>query len=95
MVIPNLRNRESIPDEKRKKLGRDDYKPQLISFRNPMLVRLFEKLVDKAPSALSISEMLPSPKHLQQFGDKRYITEMVVQWESGIDEEFKIEGAEA
>lgn len=86
VIMNNLRSNDKLEPEERKKVGRDDYKPQLISFNSPVLVRLFEKLVDKTPRTMTLSEMLPAPSQLQKFGDSRFITELVVQWEAGIDE---------
>ena len=74
---------EGLDEAMRKKIGRDDYKPQFLSFRNPILVRLFEKLVEKAPRTLTVSEMLPDTADLAAFGENHYVTEFVVQWDTG------------
>ncbi|MBN8703136.1 MAG: lantibiotic dehydratase [Bacteroidetes bacterium] len=63
-----------------KKLGRDDYKPQYISFSNPYLVNLFEKLSDKSPISMKIEEMLPNTNQLFTINGHKHITEFVVQW---------------
>ena len=71
---------ENIDPEQMKKLGRDDYKPQYISFRNPFLVKLFEKSLIKVPETLKLEEMLPASNQLVQIVNSRYVTEFVVQW---------------
>ena len=71
---------ENAKPEDKKKLGRDDYKPQYINFNNPFLVNLFEKSIEKVPAVLRIEEMLPGSKDLQKFNTNRYVTECVFQW---------------
>jgi hypothetical protein len=68
------------PDPSAKKQGRDDYKPQYISFNSPLLVSFFEKITGKISNSLRIEEMLPSPRSLFTMGNKRHVTEFVVQW---------------
>ena len=80
LFITNRWDSENLKPEDRKKLGRDDYKPQYINFYNPFLVNLFEKLLEKVPNTLRIEEMLPGSKYLQKFNHQRYITECVFQW---------------
>jgi hypothetical protein len=63
-----------------KKAGRDDYKPQYISFNSPLLVTFFEKITAKAGYSLKIEEMLPAPGSLLRMGDSSHVTEFVVQW---------------
>lgn len=62
------------------RVSRDDYKPQYISFKNPFLVNLFEKLIARVPSVLKIEEMLPNSQQLLRLGRRRYVTEFVIQW---------------
>lgn len=71
---------ENTEPEAAKKLGRDDYKPQYISFKNPLLIRLFEKLLYKVPKTLKIEEMLPNSQQLVNIHNKQYVTEFAVQW---------------
>ncbi|NUM81836.1 lantibiotic dehydratase [bacterium] len=71
-----------IGEEDRKKLRRDDYKPQYISFKNPFLVNLFAKLITKVPKNLIIEEMLPAPGQLNKIGNVGYVTESLVQWQN-------------
>lgn len=66
-----------------RKLGRDDYKPQYLDFTNPLLVRLFEKLIGKTPRGITITEMLPAPEHLCRIRGRPYVTEATLQWYSG------------
>ena len=83
VCINDSRDGKEVDPEKAKKLGRDDYKPQYLSFRNPLLIRLFDKLVEKTPVAIKINEMFPSPDSLLRLGGERYITEFVIQWDTG------------
>jgi hypothetical protein len=71
---------QMLDDDARRKMGRDDYKPQYISFKNPFLVKLFEKLIQKVPTTMRIEEMLPNSQQLLKIGESRYVTEFVVQW---------------
>jgi hypothetical protein len=80
LFLVDRRQLERIPEEKKKKLGRDDYKPQYICFDNPFLVNLFEKALPKAPASVKIEEMLPDSRQLLRLGKNRHITEFVVQW---------------
>lgn len=80
--IPETREMEKLDEEARKKLGRDDYKPQYMSFNNPLLIRLFEKIVEKAPNSITLTEMLPGASELVHMGGERYVTEFVMQWET-------------
>lgn len=66
--------------EDRKKLGKDDYKPQYMNFSNPLLVNLFEKAITKVPVSLKIEEMLPGSEQLFQLGKEKHIIEFMVQW---------------
>ena len=82
---------ENMDAEARAKMRRDDYKPQYISFQNPFLVGLLEKLLLRVPKTLKIVEMLPNSEQLltispEQTGDKaadRYVTEFIIQWYEG------------
>lgn len=76
----NRWDRENIKPEEQKRIGRDDYKPQYISFRNPFLVSLFEKSLNKVPRTLRIVEMLPDSRQLLKIGGNRHIMEFLVQW---------------
>lgn len=67
----------------RARIGRDDYKPQYISFHNPFLVTLFEKLLHKVPDTLKIEEMLPGSEQLLVFEQEKRVTEFVFQWYQG------------
>lgn len=62
------------------KTGRDDYKPQYIDFRSPVLVSLFERLVIKVSTMFKIEEMLPASSHLASIGNERFVTECTLQW---------------
>jgi hypothetical protein len=62
----------------KKKVAKDDYKPQYINFSNPFLVRLFEKSLDKVVDRLKLGEMLPGSEQLLRINGKKYVTEFVV-----------------
>lgn len=66
--------------KKQKRVGRDDYKPQYIDFNNPLLVNLFSKLVNKVPESMKIEEMLPRSDQLFKIGNKKFVTEHMIQW---------------
>lgn len=71
---------DNIKPEEGKKLGRDDRKPQYISFKNPFLVSLFSSMISKVPGTLRIEEMLPNSQQLNIIGADKHVTEFVVQW---------------
>ncbi len=70
----------NMKKEEQKQFSRDDYKPQFISFTNPLLLNLFEKLIHKAPGFLRMEEMLPDSKQLLQVANRRHVTEFLIQW---------------
>lgn len=88
-INPNRDNQQAANEnpEAYKKLGRDDYKPQYICFKNPMLLSLFENMLQRVPEFLKIEEMLPNSQELIEVGDGRRVTESVVQWYTNISEE--------
>ena len=51
----------------------DDYKPQYISFHQPLLVGMFKRLLARAGTYITIEEMLPAPK-------KDQVKEYLIQW---------------
>ncbi len=57
------------------KAGRDDYKPQYISFTNPYLVDLFERMCHKVTDVMEIQEMLP-------ITTTGRVKEILIQWYS-------------
>ena len=63
-----------------KKLTKDDYKPQYIDLRNPLLINLLEKLISKAPVSIKIQEMLPASGQMLKIDNERFVSEFVVQW---------------
>jgi hypothetical protein len=63
-----------------KKFSADDYKPQYINFRNPLLVTLFEKNLQKVTNYLKIEEMLPQSVNLMNIGGKKFVSEFFFQW---------------
>lgn len=70
----------NVAPELKKRLTRDDYKPQYIDFRQPLLVNLFEKLALKTPQSMKVVEMLPASGEMLRIDDKRYVSEFVMQW---------------
>ncbi len=71
---------QNLEPEIQRKISRDDYKPQYISFKNPFLINLLEKSLKRVPNTLKIVEMLPNSHQLLHVGINRYITEFVLQW---------------
>ncbi len=71
---------QNLKPEIQKKISRDDYKPQYISFKNPFLTNLLEKSFKRVPYRLKIVEMLPNSQQLLRVASNRYITEFVLQW---------------
>lgn len=63
-----------------KKVTKDDYKPQYIDFRNPLLINLLEKLIAKASVSIKIQEMLPDSGQMLKIDNERFVSEFVVQW---------------
>lgn len=78
-LMGRMGNQDLKPEEARR-LGRDDYKPQYIDFRNPFLTNLFRKVVKKATRTLRIEEMLPNSEQLAIIGGKKRVTEFLIQW---------------
>ncbi len=76
----NQNNQENVDTDAAKRVTRDDYKPQYISFRNPFMVKLFEGLLSKVMSTLKIEEMLPNSEQMAEIAQQKYVTECVVQW---------------
>jgi hypothetical protein len=79
-VFLNPGRKQNADPEAAKKLGRDDYKPQYISFNSPALILMLDKMLAKAPAAVKFDEMLPSPDSLLQIDGKPFVSECVVQW---------------
>lgn len=71
---------ENIDTDAARRITRDDYKPQYISFCNPFMVKLFETSLSKVANVLKIEEMLPNSKQLATVGGQPFVTECVVQW---------------
>ncbi|ASK29766.1 hypothetical protein CEY12_06440 [Chryseobacterium sp. T16E-39] len=55
--------------------NKDDYKPQFISFEQPLLFSLFTKLLNRAVSYIYLEEVLPSVHHSQE-----RVSEHLIQW---------------
>lgn len=54
---------------------RDDYKPQFIDFKQPLLFNLFIRLLNRAGSFIYAEEVLPSVN-----GEQEQVTEHLIQW---------------
>jgi len=57
-------------------------KPQFVDFKNPLLVRLFEKSLSSADDNIRIEEMLPATSQMVDVNGDKYVTEFLVQWEA-------------
>lgn len=57
-------------------------KPQYISFRNPLLVQLFRRLLEKTGKAthIRVQEMSPAGEQLATLNDKKIVTEHLAQF---------------
>jgi len=74
-------DRMKAPDTSRNGDGRDDnYKPQYISFRDPLLVNVWEKAIRKVDTHIRVEEMLPGKKQLLEMDGRPYVSECCVQW---------------
>jgi hypothetical protein len=71
---------DQLTPKESEKIGRDDYKPQYLDFDNPIMINLFEKLVEKAPFRFKVEEMLPHPENMSTINGKKYVTEYLHQW---------------
>lgn len=69
-----------IDQKRQEKSGRDDYKPQFMNFKSPLMISFFEKLIKKVPQNLKIEEMLPGDDELNKIGNQKFVTEHVVSW---------------
>jgi hypothetical protein len=79
IYITNRNEMEILAPSLRKNINRDDYKPQYISFENPFMVHMFEKLIEKVPYTLRIEEMLPGSEHLLKVKEQKRVMELLVQ----------------
>ncbi|RFS26884.1 hypothetical protein DVR12_03620 [Chitinophaga silvatica] len=59
---------------------RDDYKPQYINFKSPILVMVLTKLLTRVSDELIVEEMLPSSEHLVKVNEEKYVSEFLFQW---------------
>lgn len=64
---------------KKEGLG-DDYKPQFISFEQPLLVEMFKRLLVRAGDYVIIEEMLPVANATTQSGYDEPVKEYLLQW---------------
>lgn len=58
----------------------DDYKPQFISFEQPLLVEMFKRLLARAGTYVIIEEMLPLANGMGQSGNTEPVKEYLLQW---------------
>ena len=83
----NGKDGNKAKEERNAAVSRDDYKPQYISFKNPFLIGLLEKIIKRVPDSLKVVEMLPHSQQLLTIGQDRHITEFTVQWYTRAGEE--------
>lgn len=67
------------PEGKKEGLG-DDYKPQFISFEQPLLVEMFKRLLTRAGAYVIIEEMLPLANGMGQSSNPEPVKEYLLQW---------------
>jgi hypothetical protein len=66
----------TLPENEVIRTSKDDYKPQYINFRQPLLILLFRKLLQRSNSLIYFEEVLPAiPKETD-----KHITEHLLQW---------------
>jgi len=63
-----------------KTLNQKISKPQLIDFKSPLSVLVFNKILNSKPNAIRFTEMLPSEKDLIKMDDEKFCSEFVFQW---------------
>lgn len=80
IILPSQAKEEDSNIVKNERTNRDDYKPQYISFESPLLLLLFERLLNKVSSLMRIEEMWPDPENLSFNGNQRYVAEHVLHW---------------
>lgn len=69
-----LRKRAYQAKPKGKREGlHDDYKPQYLSFDNPLLIGMFKKLLLRAGEYITLEEVFPKP-------DQNTVREYLIQW---------------
>lgn len=60
--------------------NRDLYKPQFVDFSNPLIFRIFDKMVKKIKTKLIIEEALPLPDQYLKAEQKAFASEFLIQW---------------
>jgi len=58
----------------------DDYKPQFISFEQPLLIEMFKRLLARAGEYLIIEEMLPATHRTEKSNHHEPVKEYLLQW---------------
>ncbi|GGF44458.1 lantibiotic dehydratase [Echinicola rosea] len=70
----------TLTEKEKRRVGTDNQKPQYISFSNPILIRLFEKMAQKVPKVLKVEEMLPIASQLAEMNGNQIVNECIFQW---------------
>ena len=63
-----------------KHIDSTNHKPQLIDFKSPLSVLVFEKILNSGSDAILFNEMLPTENQLEEIEGEKYCTEFVLQW---------------
>ncbi|HVI45570.1 MAG TPA: lantibiotic dehydratase [Chitinophaga sp.] len=71
--------RQVTPREQEMALAREDVKPQYMNLNNPMLLKILLKYLQKGIT-IGMEEMFPCSQSLMTEGDKKYLTELLIQW---------------
>lgn len=79
-VFVRIKSSKEEITEREQKLRRDDYKPFYMNFNNPLLVGLFEKIIQKTLDSLIIEEMLPDSRQAVLLDEHPHATEFLLQW---------------
>ncbi|HEX4888000.1 MAG TPA: lantibiotic dehydratase [Luteibaculaceae bacterium] len=82
IYLTNSGEQQGLNNEQLRRLGRDGYKPQFISFTSPLLVNLFADMIARVPVQLRVDEAFPGEDQMLQCNGERWVNECVVQWKS-------------
>lgn len=76
--VNSWKDQYNIPEEMFVTEGEE--KPQYISYSNPLLLQVFEKIIEKTKKELIITEMSPLSDELESRNGDKKVSEFFVQW---------------
>lgn len=74
------KNDEKITPKDKKKSLQDDYKPLYISFKSPLFLKLFQKILSRADEFIKFEEMLPNTDNMLNNDNEKRPSEFLFQW---------------